>query len=63
LQSEYVWVVEPIDGTASSIIGQPLWGTLIALLHEGEPVLGLLDGYPACQWPRALWRSRSRYMY
>ncbi|MFM0629331.1 inositol monophosphatase family protein [Paraburkholderia xenovorans] len=43
LQSEYVWVVDPIDGTASFIIGLPLWGTLIALLHEGKPVLGLLD--------------------
>ncbi|MFL9966178.1 histidinol-phosphatase [Paraburkholderia sediminicola] len=43
LQSEYVWVVDPVDGTASFIIGLPLWGTLIALLHEGEPVLGLLD--------------------
>jgi histidinol phosphatase-like enzyme (inositol monophosphatase family) len=43
LQSDYVWVIDPIDGTASFIIGSPLWGTLIALLHRGEPVMGMLD--------------------
>ncbi|MFL9965150.1 histidinol phosphate phosphatase [Paraburkholderia sediminicola] len=43
LQSDYVWVIDPIDGTASFIIGLPLWGTLIAFLHRGEPVMGMLD--------------------
>lgn len=41
--SEYLWVVDPIDGTKSFITGKPLWGTLVALLHRGEPVLGLID--------------------
>jgi len=43
MEAEYVWVVDPIDGTKSFITGSPLWGTLIALLHRGRPVLGLID--------------------
>jgi myo-inositol-1(or 4)-monophosphatase len=43
LDAEYVWVIDPIDGTKSFITGSPLWGTLVALLHHGQPVLGLMD--------------------
>ncbi|HRN89928.1 histidinol-phosphatase [Hyphomicrobium sp.] len=39
----YQWVVDPIDGTRSFITGVPMWGTLIGLLREGEPVLGVMD--------------------
>ncbi|NII10777.1 histidinol-phosphatase [Oleiagrimonas sp. C23AA] len=39
----YVWSLDPIDGTRSFITGWPLWGTLIALLREGQPMLGLID--------------------
>jgi inositol-phosphate phosphatase/L-galactose 1-phosphate phosphatase/histidinol-phosphatase len=42
-QSEYVWVLDPIDGTKSFISGVPLFGTLIALLHWGKPILGVVD--------------------
>jgi myo-inositol-1(or 4)-monophosphatase len=38
----YVWVLDPIDGTKSSIAGMPNWGTLIGLLKEGEPVYGMM---------------------
>jgi len=41
--SEYVWVLDPIDGTKSFISGNPLFGTLIALLRHGRPVLGIID--------------------
>lgn len=41
--AEWVWVVDPIDGTTSFSTGKPTFGTLIALLHEGRPVLGLVD--------------------
>lgn len=41
--AEYVWSIDPIDGTRSFVTGWPLWGTLLALLHEGQPVLGLID--------------------
>lgn len=41
--AEFVWVLDPIDGTKSFITGVPLWGTLIALLHQGQPVLGCIN--------------------
>lgn len=40
--AEWTWVLDPIDGTKSFITGVPLWGTLIALLHWGQPVLGCI---------------------
>jgi len=40
--AEYVWVLDPIDGTKSFIAGFPTWGTLIALLHKGTPVFGMM---------------------
>ncbi|XP_043712741.1 bifunctional phosphatase IMPL2, chloroplastic-like [Telopea speciosissima] len=41
--ADYVWVLDPIDGTKSFITGKPLFGTLIALLHKGKPILGIID--------------------
>ena len=41
--SRYRWVLDPIDGTRSFIIGAPTWGTLIGLLDGDAPVLGLMD--------------------
>jgi len=41
-EAEFVWVLDPVDGTKSFITGVPLWGTLIALLHQGQPVLGCI---------------------
>jgi len=41
--AEYVWVLDPIDGTKAFITGLPIFGTLIALLHHGRPVLGVID--------------------
>lgn len=41
--AEYVWVLDPIDGTKAFITGLPIFGTLIALLHRGKPVLGIID--------------------
>lgn len=38
-----LWVIDPIDGTRSFIAGRPIFGTLIALIEEGQPVLGLID--------------------
>jgi len=37
------WVLDPIDGTAGFLAGRPIFGTLIALVVEGWPVLGVLD--------------------
>src|SRR5579875_3982583 len=40
--AEYVWVLDPIDGTKSFICGMPVWGTLIALTRHGGPIYGLM---------------------
>jgi len=40
--AEYVWVLDPIDGTKSFISGLPTWGTLIGLMHRGAPVYGMM---------------------
>ncbi len=42
LDREFVWTIDPIDGTRSFIRGIPLWGTLLGLLHKGTPVLGVM---------------------
>ena len=41
--AEFVWVLDPIDGTKSFASGCPLFGTLICLLHEGQPILGAIN--------------------
>lgn len=41
--AEFAWVLDPIDGTKSFITGKPVFGTLIALLHNGLPVLGIIN--------------------
>jgi myo-inositol-1(or 4)-monophosphatase len=40
--AEYVWLLDPIDGTKSFISGLPTWGTLVALQHNGTPVYGMM---------------------
>ena len=42
---EWVWVLDPIDGTKSFVTGKPLFGTLVSLVHapSGTPLLGLID--------------------
>ncbi|QFZ21361.1 inositol monophosphatase family protein [Saccharothrix syringae] len=46
LDAEFVWVLDPLDGTAPFIAGIPVYGTLIGLSRRGRPWLGVLD-YPA----------------
>jgi myo-inositol-1(or 4)-monophosphatase len=41
--AEYVWVLDPIDGTKSFITGMVAWGTLIGLMRFGEPVFGMMN--------------------
>ena len=72
--AEHVWVLDPIDGTAAFVAGLPVFGTLIALMHRGKPVVGIIDhlmtndrwigaaGRPSMSrwWPMARPRSRPR---
>src|SRR3546814_11616789 len=41
--AEFVWVLDPIDGTKRFITGNPLFGSLVALLQGGRPILGVID--------------------
>ncbi len=41
--AKYQWVLDPIDGTVSFVMGRPIFGTLIALCFEGKPVLGIIN--------------------
>src|SRR3546814_12927187 len=38
-----IWVLDPIDGTRSFIAGRPIFGTLIALMQDGCPTIGIID--------------------
>ncbi len=42
-EAEFVWVLDPIDGTKRFITGQPWFGTLISLTRQGRPILGVID--------------------
>lgn len=42
-QSEFEWIIDPIDGTKNFIAGLPLYGTLICLLQTGKPILSIID--------------------
>ena len=63
--AEYVWVLDPIDGTKRFATGHPQFGTLIALLRGGRPILGVIDmpGLDECWlgatgWPTVVRDSR-----
>jgi histidinol phosphatase-like enzyme (inositol monophosphatase family) len=42
-KSDFTWVIDPIDGTRSFVIGNPSWSNLISLNYKGEPILGLAN--------------------
>ena len=41
--SDFTWVIDPIDGTRSYVIGNPTWSNLISLNYKGNPVVGLAN--------------------
>ncbi|HEX9449306.1 MAG TPA: histidinol-phosphatase [Dongiaceae bacterium] len=42
-EADFVWVLDPLDGTRAFITGRPMFGTLIALLYQDCPILGVID--------------------
>ena len=42
-KSEYSWVIDPIDGTRSFVIGNPSWSNLVSLNYKGIPIIGLAN--------------------
>ena len=43
INSEFIWVIDPIDGTRSFIAGHKDFGTLISLLHNKKPIIGIIN--------------------
>jgi inositol-phosphate phosphatase / L-galactose 1-phosphate phosphatase / histidinol-phosphatase len=43
IDADFVWILDPIDGTSSFIVGRPIFGTLITLTHKGKSVLGIMN--------------------
>jgi myo-inositol-1(or 4)-monophosphatase len=41
--NDWLWTLDPIDGTRAFVAGVPVWSTLIAVSYKGDPVLGLID--------------------
>lgn len=41
--ADYVWSLDPLDGTRAFVSGKPQFGTLVALLHRGSPIVGVMD--------------------
>jgi len=41
--AEFVWVIDPLDGTRAFVTGWPTFGTILALIRDGLPILGLVD--------------------
>lgn len=54
-EAPYRWVLDPIDGTQSFIRGVPLWGVMVGLEQQGEPLVGVLH-FPALQ--ETVWARR-----
>ena len=42
-KSDFSWVIDPIDGTRSFVIGNPTWSNLISLNYKGKPIIGLAN--------------------
>ena len=42
-KSDFTWVIDPIDGTRSYVIGNPTWSNLISLNYKGDPIVGLAN--------------------
>jgi inositol-phosphate phosphatase/L-galactose 1-phosphate phosphatase/histidinol-phosphatase len=42
-EADYKWILDPIDGTSSFIVGRPIFGTLIAFAHKNKSILGIMN--------------------
>ena len=42
-KSDFTWVIDPIDGTRSFVIGNPTWSNLVSLNYKGNPIFGLAN--------------------
>ena len=42
-KSDFSWIIDPLDGTRSFVIGNPTWSNLISLNYKGNPIIGLAN--------------------
>ncbi len=65
INAKYVWALDPIDGTRSFVAGMPLFGTLVSLLKDGYPIIGIIDmpalneRWVGCEGKTTLFNDRS----
>src|SRR5580765_3749346 len=48
--AEYLWAIDPIDGTSGFVQGLPVWGISVGLLHQGIPIRGCFHLRPLGEW-------------
>ncbi len=61
-KSDFTWVVDPIDGTRSFVIGNPTWSNLISLNYKGSPILGLAN-FPILKKYYLNYSNKVSYVY
>ncbi|MEO8460494.1 MAG: inositol monophosphatase family protein, partial [Dokdonella sp.] len=54
-EGDFLWLIDPIDGTRAFVRGYPMFSTQIALMHRGQLVLGVSD---ACEYGERAWATR-----
>lgn len=59
IDADYVWLIDPIDGTKSFVRGYPFFSTQIALMHEGELIVGVSNA-PAFGHGEMAWAARGQ---
>ncbi len=60
-KSDFTWIIDPIDGTRSFVIGNPTWSNLISLNFKGDPVIGLAN-FPVLEKYYLNYSSKSAYL-
>ena len=61
-KSDFTWVIDPIDGTRSFVIGNPTWSNLISLNYKGYPILGLAN-FPVLKKYYLNYSDKIAYVY
>ena len=61
-KSDFTWVIDPIDGTRSFVIGNPTWSNLISLNYKGNPILGLAN-FPVLKKYYLNYSDKVAYIY
>ena len=61
-KSDFTWVIDPIDGTRSFVVGNPTWSNLVSLNYKGYPVLGLAN-FPKLKKYYLNYNSKAAYVF